>query len=340
MLAGAGDWRATALLAPPSSRRPDVKANGDRTGEEIVRRFRAGASSTAFRMACYFSVTWLNLPVMRLVQHVMLPSSDLSHLAEVLLGGLLYREGDGRGGTDVDQYEFLPGVREELNSYLLRDDLIKVLHHSSEFVAERFGQSFDFAALLADPEGADLSALVGPNSGQPFAVVAAGVLSRLGGRYKALAERLTAAAEGQPGHQGTEPTVEPAPRPSFSDEALPPMILFSPVCNVLDSRDGRLAISVQQNAMVVRWARVSVPPDTLRSIWYVALIPASQNCRRKICGSLRQHLPKLSSPRCRSSLRSSHTVFVRPRKSHLLNASDMLLAGIYGRSRTWLLRPA
>jgi hypothetical protein len=161
---------------------------------EIVDTFRAAASPTGFRLACFLSAAWLNLPVMRLVQQLMLPDSDVSHLAEVFLGGLLHRI--GRVDADIDpdraQYEFAPGVREELNNYLLRSDLLTVLRLSSEFVAEQFGQSFDFAALLADPDGAELPAVAADTGGRPLAVVSAEVLSRLGGRYKTLAERLAA----------------------------------------------------------------------------------------------------------------------------------------------------
>ena len=193
LVAGAGDWRRTALLAEPaptSVARPLVGAAG--SAKDIVRSFRNAASPTAFRLACYLSAAWLNLPVMRLVQQVMLPESDLAHLAEVFLGGLLHRLSDGLGADpDTVQYEFLPGVRDELNGYLLRDELLTVLQRSSEFVAERFGQPFDFAALLADPGGVELPAVGGETGGRPLAHVAAGVLANLGGRYRTLAERLT-----------------------------------------------------------------------------------------------------------------------------------------------------
>jgi hypothetical protein len=193
LVAGAGDWRHTALLAEPAPSPGGRPRDGAaRSAKDIVRSFRKAASPTAFRLACYLSAAWLNLPVMRLVQQVMLPESDLAHLAEVFLGGLLHRiSDDPQADPDTVQYEFLPGVRDELNGYLLRDELLTVLQRSSEFVAERFGQPFDFAALLADPAGAALPAVGGETGGRPLAHVAVGVLANLGGRYRALAERLT-----------------------------------------------------------------------------------------------------------------------------------------------------
>ena len=195
VVAGAPDWRNAALLASPASAAapsPALSAGG--SAAEMVRRFRTAVSPTAFQLACYLSAAWLNLPVMRLVQRVMLPESDIAHLAEVFLGGLL-RAVPARDGMDPEivQYDFLPQVREELNDYLLRDEMLDVLRETSQFVAERFGQPLDFAALLADPEGTPLPALAG-EGGPPLAYVAATVLAKLGGRYRSLANRLATAS--------------------------------------------------------------------------------------------------------------------------------------------------
>jgi tetratricopeptide (TPR) repeat protein len=193
LVSGSGGRHHTALLADHVE--ASVSAVGSalvpRSAEDIVGTFRATASPTGFRLACYLSAAWLNLPVMRLVQQLMLPDSDISHLAEVFLGGLLMRVGGQRDADpDSAQYEFAPGVRDDLNNYLSRDELLTVLQRSSEFVAERFGQAFDFAALLADPDGVELPAVVGETGSRPLAHVAASVLAKLGGRYQTLAERL------------------------------------------------------------------------------------------------------------------------------------------------------
>ena len=145
-----------------------------------------GGVADRFQLACYLSAAWLNLPVMRLVQRVMLPESDTSHLAEVFLSGLL-RAVHADDGTDPEivQYDFLPEVRDELNTYLLRDEMLDVLRETSQFVTERFGQPLDFAALLADPEGTPLPALAGeggprlwPMSPPPCSPSSAGVTVR------------------------------------------------------------------------------------------------------------------------------------------------------------------
>ena len=200
IVADAPDWQNAALLAGPAAMAtPTVRLPTDGPAAEVVRRFRAAASPTAFKLACYLSAAWLNLPVMRLVQRAVLPESETSHLAEVFLSGLLraVHSDDATTDPEIVQYDFLPGVRDELNTYLLRDEMLDVLRETSQFVTERFGQPLDFAALLADPEGTPLPALSGAG-GQPLAYVAATVLAKLGGRYRSLASRLATAGPAAP----------------------------------------------------------------------------------------------------------------------------------------------
>jgi tetratricopeptide (TPR) repeat protein len=217
LILGNGVWCNTPLLSQtplaPVRNHPNTTVG---PATDLVRGFRAVASPTAFRLACYLSAAWLNLPVMRMVQHLMLPESDTAHLAEVFLSGLLLRL-DDPDDPETAQYDFRPGVREELNNYLLRDELLTVLQRSSQFVTERFGQPLDFAALLADPEGAELPAITGDATGRPLAHVAASVLSRLGGRYTALATRL--ASHSDPTSATSSPTrTTPAPSQSRPTE--------------------------------------------------------------------------------------------------------------------------
>ncbi|MER5262753.1 SAV_2336 N-terminal domain-related protein [Actinosynnema sp. NPDC002837] len=184
---GSATPQRVALLADPRAGQGVEGGRLDAKG--LVRRFRSAASPEAFRLATYLSAAWLTLPVMRLVQRVMLPDSTIAHLAEVFLGGLLQQRGRGSDPEAVE-YDFLPEVRAELNGYLLRDDALTVLRETSEFISERLGQPFDFAAMLVDPEGVELPA-VRADGGAPMAHIAADVLARLGGRYRALAGRLT-----------------------------------------------------------------------------------------------------------------------------------------------------
>lgn len=161
------------------------------TGEVALRQFQANASPVAMELACYLSAAApLSLPVMRLVQSVMLPSSRQVHLAEVFLGGLLQRVGRKRETDDPEriQYDFLPGVRDLLLNGAQVPGSVQVLKIVSAYLEGRFGQSLDFQAILADPDSDQSLALIQQN--RPFAIITGKVLSRMGGRYRQLAERL------------------------------------------------------------------------------------------------------------------------------------------------------
>ncbi|QFZ23134.1 tetratricopeptide repeat protein [Saccharothrix syringae] len=160
--------------------------------EERLRRFRLRASTTAYRLAVHLACAPLSLPVMRLVQHTMLPSSRPAHLAEVFLSGLLQVVDADAADVDDLRFDFEPGVRDELLSEVGRHEALQVLAKVSDFVTRRLGSPFDFNALLTDGRAAEAGAALGP----PFAEVAHDVLQRLGGRYAEAAARLRAVPTG------------------------------------------------------------------------------------------------------------------------------------------------
>ncbi|WP_328788771.1 SAV_2336 N-terminal domain-related protein [Streptomyces sp. NBC_00273] len=124
-----------APLPPPRAVRPP---------RELVARFRSSAAPRAVQLAVYLSAAPLTLPVMRLVQRTMLPDSEPSDLAEVLLSGLLRRSGAG----PEHWYEFAPGVQDVLLGPLGRDEAALVLKHCSEYVLAHFGRGVrNFPAL-------------------------------------------------------------------------------------------------------------------------------------------------------------------------------------------------
>lgn len=172
-----------APLPPPRAVRPP---------RELVARFRSSAAPRAVQLAVYLSAAPLTLPVMRLVQRTMLPDSEPSDLAEVLLSGLLRRSAD----TPGQWYEFAPGVQDVLLGPLGRDEAALVLKHCSEYVLAHFGRGVrNFPALAvsqltgAPPEAADGGPGPGPGPGdaervpagrlpQAFAQVSAKVVRR------------------------------------------------------------------------------------------------------------------------------------------------------------------
>lgn len=197
LVAGSGGWvNATAVFT--GLMRDEVVPDGQAEHhlverlppETRLRQFRARASTEAYRLATCLAGAPLSLPVMRLVQSAMLPGSKPSHLAEVFLSGLL-KVRDGHDGSGDVEYDFQPGVRDQLLGELPKPDTLTVLSRVSTFVTGRFGSPLDFRALLADDALPDVI----PELGQPFAEVAYDVLTRLGGHYAEAADRLRRMAE-------------------------------------------------------------------------------------------------------------------------------------------------
>jgi subtilisin family serine protease len=203
MVVAAGDVWISGVGLPtvgtviPSSDGATDSALG---GEERVALFREVASPLAYRLAQLLATVPLTLPVMRLVQ-TMLPRTRQSHLAEVFLGGLLYKMADA-DDPDYVYYEFYPGVRERLRAAAPINDAVAVLSYASSFVADRLGQSFDVRALREDPNAVDGVAIDGAL--RPYAELTVPLLRRVGGRAAESADRLQQRLAQHPVEQTTE----------------------------------------------------------------------------------------------------------------------------------------
>ena len=140
--------RLAATLAngspPPALPAPDSR-NEPGTAME---RFRASASPHAYQLAvCLSAVPLMTLPVMRLIQHAAVPTSNPSALAEVILGGLISRTGDST-------YEFPPGIREVLLGELRRSETALVFSAISDYIAQHAdGGNQTFSAVAGSADG-------------------------------------------------------------------------------------------------------------------------------------------------------------------------------------------
>ncbi|MEU6746547.1 FxSxx-COOH system tetratricopeptide repeat protein [Spirillospora sp. NPDC046719] len=169
------------------------------SAETRVKQFRASSSPAAFKLATYLAAAPLRLPVMRLVQQAMLPSSSSSVLAEVFLSGLLRMVGrPADGGEEEIAYEFHDGVREILLQGMRRREVQQVLRAVWDVVRERIGSSLDFPALLAAVGRGEVR--LPPDL--PFAQVAAQALAGLGGQYREVARQLATGAVAGAGGTG------------------------------------------------------------------------------------------------------------------------------------------
>ncbi|MBY8849735.1 tetratricopeptide repeat protein [Saccharothrix sp. MB29] len=180
-----GTVEATAVVAHPFGHEPphEPPPPGDPAPRDRVLRFRTIASITAFRLAGLLAAAPLDLSSMTLVQRVLLPGSGLSTLAEVVLGDLLVRL-PGEGGVE---YDFHPGVREELLSGLHRADTARVARllgerTTSTPVLRNYARAVDTPDEVGIPEATEDTA--------PYLRVQHAVFRALSGPYLARANRL------------------------------------------------------------------------------------------------------------------------------------------------------
>ncbi|WP_236678492.1 SAV_2336 N-terminal domain-related protein [Streptomyces actinomycinicus] len=150
LLAGTGPTREHAWAAfahPATAPGAAAAAPPVRSDDELLRAFRACASTGALRLAVYLAAAPLTLPVMQLVQRAMLPDTGPMELAEVLLGGLLRQ----LPGTESQPcFAYPPRVQDLLLASLDQDTAGLVLKHCSAYVERHFGKGTrNFAALAA-----------------------------------------------------------------------------------------------------------------------------------------------------------------------------------------------
>ncbi len=157
---------------------------------ERLQQFRAVASPTAYKLACFLAAAPLMLPVMRLVQRVLVPESGQSHLAEFFLSGLIKRVNTDEEIIDPDKivYDFLSDtLRNTLLESGLVTDAVRVQEEVSRFINEHYDDAFSFQAIISDPKCTGNVSV--SEELRPFAKVTASVLDQLGGDYAKASEQ-------------------------------------------------------------------------------------------------------------------------------------------------------
>ncbi|ROQ35005.1 UvrD-like helicase family protein [Streptomyces sp. PanSC19] len=130
--------------------------------DRLIAAFRGAFSPQAYRLAVRLSaITPLSPHVMQLVRAAALPEATSTHVAEVLLGGLLRRLEDGDCASRElpaslygdDLYAFQPGVRELLSSGLSRAQTQEVTEAVGRALEPYLGRLPDFAVLTPSASG-------------------------------------------------------------------------------------------------------------------------------------------------------------------------------------------
>ncbi len=179
IMTGQPNSSCTGILA---SKREFLNTQKNEKTEELtaknrVQEFFNHSASTAHKLALYLSTcTHLNFPIMKMIQHNMLPKSTQLDLAEFFVGGLLNKE---KKDDNKHFYIFHTGVRELLQENLSPYKSAEILERNSNFIAKNIGSSLDFSAILMhdtlDDEWTDEDKI--------FAEMSLSVLERLGGNY-------------------------------------------------------------------------------------------------------------------------------------------------------------
>ncbi|MFG2206217.1 SAV_2336 N-terminal domain-related protein [Streptomyces sp. NPDC048638] len=182
----------TALLDEEPAQLPPPRPHG--TAEELLAHFRGAFSPEAYRLAVRLSaIRPLTTPLMQLVRAATMRDAGPTHVAEILLGGLLERTGRARDAAAAEAldralgpppgqqaqpvYDFRPGVRELLFSGLGTEQAVEVVEAVGRSLEPYMGRLPDFPVLMGDDEGeVALHA-----SARAFAVLASPVLERMGG---------------------------------------------------------------------------------------------------------------------------------------------------------------
>lgn len=188
--AAVADWArlvaspgSTALLPLWDASHPDsnrtVADARDGDADEAVLRFREAASANAYRLAAHVAaVVPATPPVMRLVQTALGPPTDIGHLMEVFLGGLMH-ELDADGADRLPhhrRFDFTDDARQVLLSAVSPRELLRTAEAVTRRIEAAVGRAPVFPAWVGHPDG---PAAI-DDTGRSFGWLREQVLTRLG----------------------------------------------------------------------------------------------------------------------------------------------------------------
>ena len=158
LVCGTGSVHGMAAFTatPPIGNRDDGGSLPEHDPVRVVERFMAHASPEAVRLAGLIAAVPLNLPLMRHIQHAMLPDPRPQQLAEVFLGGLLHsiRATGPANENRNDVFEFVDGVREILLGTIRKTEAVRVMNLVSSERTKSYGKGEDvYVAYVEVPSG-------------------------------------------------------------------------------------------------------------------------------------------------------------------------------------------
>jgi CheY-like chemotaxis protein len=146
---------------------------------EAVLRFRSAASPEAYRLAAHLAaVAPVTAPVMRMVQEALGPPTDIGHLVEVFLGGLMHNTAANTTSrlAQPEFFDFSEDARRILLGTLPARELLRTTRLIADRLAASVRLSPSFTAWVTHPGGA--TAVGAPE--RSFAQLEERLLKRLG----------------------------------------------------------------------------------------------------------------------------------------------------------------
>jgi trehalose synthase-fused probable maltokinase len=175
MVMGAAGIEVAGVVTQPPHPGGPAPAASPMDAEARVASFRATVSEEASRLATLLSAIDVSLPVARLVLDKLIPGARQTHLAEVLVSGLLQPSALANEPSSVDTYDFLPGVRELLQDSLTTTTTIDVWRTVTPYLEATTGQRPPFSLLLDQDPSVPTDAYA-----SVLGSIAADVINRLG----------------------------------------------------------------------------------------------------------------------------------------------------------------
>lgn len=174
IMGGQECWVSGVIIKKSDFPIQQQKGSEELKAEERISHFRRQASPTARKLVEYFACIPLTLPVMRLIQHSVLPKSNQTHLAEFLLSGLVKIV---ESSEDFVEYEFYDQVREQLQNLLPLSEIKDTFNKASQYISENQGVTIDFRGMVPALDGDDYSF-----HSESFARLSLEILNRLPAR--------------------------------------------------------------------------------------------------------------------------------------------------------------
>jgi hypothetical protein len=224
LMSGAGRVRLPVLVPAPEAGSVEAEPEEALPADERLRRFQATATPHAVRLAGLLAAAPVTMRTIQALHDAFMPDAKPWHMAELLLGRLLYRVPTSpEGGRAPVEYEFEPGLRRGLLATVTRDETARVQRVVEDVLGTEEPAVANLRGVLSSPDATPLPLVTSRTA--PLLAVQRDVLAALSGPYARVADRLgealsayressnkdTAPPTKGPGHRGTSDEIGSRP---------------------------------------------------------------------------------------------------------------------------------